>query len=222
MNSNRRLFTVLLALVVLASTAACGGTGTPTHLSTAGLVQPPPVPLEGCTWTFNGSVPQGVPQGVQPSFPRISPDQAAIDALHHVKAHGGTGLVSGFDLPSSTPLHPGPDASSAPVATVPAGQVIVASEPVLWTDSSGGHWLAFFLACGGDNLYWVSVDQVAKIDGPAGDQLRRTIPALLAAPPYTTSHRASALPITLNNERHLVWKDPAVPFAVGRGELLAI
>ena len=37
---------------------------------------------------------------------------------------------------------------------------IQVAEPVVWTDATGGKWLAFFLSCGGPALYWVSVDSL--------------------------------------------------------------
>jgi hypothetical protein len=218
MTLRRRPIAVVIA-GLLAIAAACGSS-TPAPLSTASLVQPPPVALQGCTWTVNGSVPQGAPQGLTPAFPHFSPDQAAVSALKRIKAKGGTGLVYGVSLVANVPLHAGPDASQAPIASVPPGQSITVSEPGLWTTSSGAQWLAFFLACGGSNLYWASVQEIAKVSPNDGVRLHRDIPALLAAAPYTTTGKTSALPIIIDSQRHLVWATPKVPFAVWRGELI--
>ena len=211
----------LLGLSLIA--AACSSSPASSSATSAGprLVSPPDVTVQGCTYAPNGSIPPGATTGIDPRFAPFSPDQAATAALGHIKAHGGTGLVYGYSLPTGTQLFAGPDATASPVATVTAGRSMSVSDPVLWTTASGARWLAFFIACGGTSPYWASVSQVAKTDTATGTQLRQSISALLAAPPYTSAHKASALPIKIDAQHHLVWVDPKVRFAVGRGELVA-
>ena len=214
---------VLAALVFLAvPTAACGGGSTSTPVAPAGAnpVRPPDIPLQGCTYAPNGSIPPGAAQGIDPHIPAFRPTAAATAALGKIRARGGTGLVYGYSLPAGTKLFAGPDASTAAIMTVTKGRTITVSDPVLWTTASKTHWLAFFMACGGTSPYWVSVSQVTNVDKAAGAQMTRTIAELLAAAPFTTTGKASALPITLDAQHHLVWVDPLVPFAVGRGELV--
>jgi len=213
----------VLALVALSvSAGACSAkTASSTKAPAgAGVVRPPVVPVQGCTYAPNGSIPAGAPQGIDPHIPVFRSDQTATAALNRIRARGGTGLVYGFSLPAGTKLFAGPDASTAPVTTVPLGRSITVSDPVLWTTSPKARWLAFFLACGGTSPYWASVSQVADVDGPAGDQLTKTIGELLVAAPFTTSGKASALPITIDALHHFAWADPKVPFTVGRGQLV--
>ncbi|MEI7859494.1 MAG: hypothetical protein WCI26_06640 [Acidimicrobiales bacterium] len=214
---------VLVALVFLAvPTAACGGgsTSTPVAPTGANPIRPPDIPLQGCTYAPNGSIPPGAAQGIDPHIPAFSPTTAATSALGKIRARGGTGLVYGYSLPAGTELFAGPDTSTTPVKTVTRGRTINVSDPVLWTSASKARWMVFFLACGGTSPYWVSVSQVTKADKAAGAQMTRTIGELLAAAPYTTTGKASALPITIDAQRHLVWVDPKVSFAVGRGQLV--
>ena len=207
----------MLSCLTLA--AACGS-GVSAGTTAAGpvLVKPPDLTLQGCTYVIDGKVPPGEPTGLQPHFASFSPDQAATDALQKIKAKGGTGLVYGFTLPSATSLYAGPDTTGGVVGTVPASNALLASDPVLWTSSTGQAWLAFFVACGGNNLYWVSVEALTRRDPQAG--VAQTIAQLKAAPPYDRSGKASSLPIRIDDRAHLVWKNALIPFAVGRGQLV--
>jgi hypothetical protein len=108
------------------------------------------------------------------------------------------------------------------VGTVPAGKSILAAEPVVWTDHGGAVWLAFFLSCGGENLYWVSVPELTHHNAAAGDQVAAEIEALRAAPSYTRSGQASLLPVHVTAQKHLAFVDPKVTFLVGRGELIGV
>ena len=209
-------------VVLVAVAAACGGSpARPATASTTGIVQPPNVPVQGCAYVLGGSIPQGEYPGVQPPFPAFTPDPAAAAAVRSIRDHGGTGLVYGFSFPPGVHLYAGPDRSHV-VGTVPEGQRVLTSEPVLWTSAGGARWLAFFIACGGSNLYWVSVDQVRSVSADAGNLLVRVIPQLLAAPPYSpaSNPRASALPLTIGSDRQFAWKDPAVHLVIARGQLL--
>ncbi len=216
----------LAVLVVAAASmvvASCGGSGASdsAELSTTGTVLPPDVPMQGCTYEINGKVPPGEYQGVQPDFGAYSPDSAAVAAVQSIKAHGGTGLVYGFSFPTGVKLYAGPDTAHV-VGTVPDGNSVTTSEPVLWTTRSGARWLAFFIACGGKNLYWVSVDQVRRVSTNEGGLLEKKIPELLAAPPYAppTNTKASALPLTISSSKQFAWKNSAIPFVIARGQLL--
>jgi hypothetical protein len=202
--------------------AACGsGTAAstpPPTASTAAIVEPPAFNLEGCTYVFNGTIPDGEPQGLKPPFPAFGADQSAIDALQHIRSHGGRAMVDSVDLPGGTDLYAGPDTGTK-VGAVPSGDSILVAEPVVWTDSSGGKWLAFFLSCGGRSLYWVSVDGLKHQNPSDGAEIAQLIAQLEKAPPYSQSDMASLLPIEINGQRQLVFTDPKVTFLVGRGEL---
>jgi len=207
------------ALVVGLSTTACssGGSAAPTAET---VVKPPPLTLQGCTYVINGKVPVGEPAGIQPPFPAFSSTQAATDALTSIKEHGGTGLVDGFTVPSGTELYAGPETSSAPIGTIEASRSLLLADPVLWTSRSGQRWLATFIACGGPNLYWIDVAQIAKADSAVGAQISNTVAELVKAPSFITTGRASALPITIDAHRQFAWVSPAIPFAIGRGQYL--
>ena len=196
-SEQRRLVAVLMA--------ACSS-GTPTADSggsNAAVVQPPDFTLQGCTYVLDSTIPAGEPQGVKPQFPSFSPDQSATAALEGIKAHGGTAMVDSVSLPAGTTLRSGPDTGQSVVGTVPSGYSILAAEPVVWTDHSGAVWLAFFLSCGGGDLYWVSVPELTHQNAAAGKQVAAQIDALRAAPPYIhvrpgvpaphPGHRAEAL-----------------------------
>lgn len=205
--------------------AACGSSTPSTTASTVApgsVVRPPAVPLQGCNYVLNGVVPPGEPTGVQPSFPPFTPDQAAQSAISHIAANGGTGLVYGFTLPPGVKLFPGPDASGQPVSIIPLSHSILAADPVLWTTRSGAHWIAFFVACGGEHLYWVSVDQIGKVDAVAGAEATRAIAMLEVAAPYTQTGRPSILPLKIMNGQ-LTWNALAGTHALvppARGQLL--
>jgi hypothetical protein len=202
--------------------AACGGgstasTTTTGSASTSALVKPPDLPLQGCNYVINGNVPSGASTGIQPSFTLAGPNAAGEAALRHIKAHGGTGLVYGYKLPPGVKLYAGPDDSVAPVATIPDAASLLIADPVLWTTSSGDQWLASFIACGGQGLYWVDVAQIGKADKDTGLYVKESIAQLLAAAPYPGSGRVSSLPITITGQRQFAWVDPAVPSRIGRG-----
>jgi hypothetical protein len=208
-------------LVIALLAAACGGGSSAPALSTTGIVLPPDVPMQGCTYVLDGKVPVGEYQGLQPGFAPFSPDAAAVAAVRSMRAHGGTSLVYGFSFPPGVRLYAGPDRSHV-VGTVPEGNSVTTSEPILWTTASGARWLAFFIACGGKNLYWVSVDQVRSVSTDAGGLLVRVIPELLAAPPYAppANTHSSALPVAISADRQFTWKNPSVTFVIARGQLL--
>jgi hypothetical protein len=208
--------------VVLAAAfvAACGGSTAATTSTTAATatpaVRPPAVALQGCNYVVDGIVPAGMSQGVQPPFPSFGPNRAALSALAHIRQHGGTGLIDGFTIPPGTALYAGPDPTVAPVATVPGARSLLIAEPVLWTSSSGAHWLATFLACGGPNLYWIDVHQISRADSAAGTQVTASIAAALATP--LTGSGASTAPLTITADHRFAWTTGKVTFAVARGE----
>lgn len=210
-------------LVLLA--AACGGSSTSTTTSTGApgaVVRPPAAPLQGCNYVLNGVVPPGEPLGVQPGFSPFAPDHAAQSAISHIAAYGGTGLVYGFTLSPGVKLFAGPDTGRQSVATIPLSHSILAADPVLWTTGSGAHWLAFFVACAGEHLYWVSVDQIGKADPAAGTEAVRAIAMLEVAAPYTLTGKASILPVKIADGQ-LIWNTPAGSHALvppARGQML--
>jgi hypothetical protein len=218
-----RAVAVLAAAVLAATVAACGGTPSGSTSTTSvpvtadAVVKPPKLTMEGCNYEIGGTVPSGMAQGSQPPFTLSGQDQAGTAALAHIAAHGGTGVVSGFTLPAGTKLYAGPDASVAPVATVATGDSMLLAEPVLWTTGSGAHWLATFVACGGEGLYWVDVSQIGQADHDAGVAVTNALATAMGDAPYTTSGMPSTLPIVIEGQQ-FAWKDRAVVFPIGRAE----
>ena len=216
--------TAAVAVAVTSATllSACGSsssaTTTTAAATTAVVVKPPAEILQGCTYAPGSTVPAGEPQGLQPPFRSFAPDRSAQSALQHIADHGGTGLVYGFQLPSGTKQYAGPDPSSGPVGTIPTGRSVLLLDPVLWTTSSGRHWLVSFLACGGASPYWVAVDQIKQADAGVYRGIVKQITTLLASQDYATTGHASSLPVVVDADRQFAWKNPAVPFAPARGE----
>jgi hypothetical protein len=186
------------------SAAACGSSSSPPADAVA--VVAPDFVLQGCTYVLDGTVPAGEPDGVQPRFSSFAPDAAAQSALRSIKEHGGSAVVNGFMIPGGTQLYAGPDTSQPSVGTVPSNYAILAAEPVVWQDQKGDTWLAFFLSCGGKNLYWVSLDQMNHRNPQAAGQIT----------PLIT--KASEKPINVS-DRNFGWKDSTLTYIIGRGEL---
>jgi hypothetical protein len=182
------------------------------------LVTAPDFSLQGCTFTVNGSIPPGEPNGLKPSFPAFSPDPSANAAVKSIEEHGGTALVDGAGVPPGATLYAGPDRSGTVVGTVPSGQSILLAEPVIW-HSDGDTWLAFFLQCGGPNLYWASLDEIKQVSPTTASDLATTLSELKGAPPYSQSHQASFETVAVK-DRSLVWTDSSIPFPVARGQLI--
>jgi hypothetical protein len=209
------------AAVLMAACSSGASTTAGTGGSDAAAVEAPNFTLQGCTYVLDSTIPPGEPQGVRPSFPAFTPDQSATAALEAIRANGGTAMVDSVTLPAGTTLRSGPDSGQSEVGTIPADRSILAAEPVVWTDHTGAVWLAFFLSCGGEHLYWVSVPELTHQNPTAGEQVAEQIAALEKAPSYLTSGQASMLPIHVTAQKHLAFVDPKVTFAVGRGELVA-
>jgi hypothetical protein len=186
--------------------AACGSSSTSAPTSKI-VVKAPGFVLQGCTYVLNGTVPAGEPEGVQPHFSTFSPDSAATSALETMKEHGGSALVNGFLIPGGTHLYAGPDTSQPSVGTVPSNYAILAAEPVIWKDSSGGTWAAFFVSCGGQNLYWMSLKQVERQNPQAASSIT----------PLVTKDSLEPIRIT---DQNFAWKSSKLTFIIGRGELI--
>ena len=225
----RRRYLRAVAVAALAGSAlvlaACGGgsgsaPSPTTAAATTVLVKPPDLPLRGCDYVIHGVVPAGATGGTQPPFTLSGPDRAGSAALAHIGRHGGTGLVTGYTFPPGVKLYAGPDAGATAVATIPSARSVFVADPVLWTTSTGHHWLASFIACGGRGLYWIDVAQIGKVSADVGRQVTQSIAALQSAAPYPVSGQASSLPITITRGRQFAWVDPSVTFAVGRGQFL--
>ena len=197
---------VVVACVLAAGlgVAACGS-GSPAPPSGVAVVAPAFV-LQGCTYVLDGTVPAGEPVGVQPHFSSFSPDAAARSALESIKEHGGSAVVNGVTIPDGTHLYAGPDTSQPSVGTVPANYAILAAEPVVWHDQKGDTWLAFFVSCGGKNLYWVSLNQMNRQNPQAAGQIT----------PLLT--KTSLEPIIVSGQ-NFSWKSSKLTFIIGRGEL---
>jgi hypothetical protein len=169
---------------------------------------------------INGAVQPDEVTGVNPTFPQSQPDAAADAAVESIRGHGGSAVVASFLLPPGTALYNGPETSQAPVGTVSSTEQLYVYEPVVWVDHTGKSWLASFLACGGPNLYWVSVDQVdSKIPNGAGS-VGSTLAEFRKARPYTQTGKGSLLPIKIDHTDHFVFDDPRVTFAIGRGQII--
>jgi hypothetical protein len=183
------------------------------------VVTPASLTLQGCTYVLDNTIPEGEPQGVRPGFAPFTPSPSAVAALERIEAKGGVAMVDSVTLPSGIDLLAGPSTGAPKVGTIPPAQSILTSEPVVWTDASGHRWLAFFLACGGNSLYWVGVDDIARQNPGAGTTISTQIAQLEKAAPYTKTGQASLLPIVVNSHHHLVFADAAVSFSIGRAEL---
>ena len=212
----------LAALAATACGSSSGSSSTSAPAATVGIVKPPDFTLQGCTYVLNSTIPSGEPQGLKPDFPPFSPDGSATAALQGIKDHGGTAMVDSVTLPGGTHLYAGPDLDGTPVGAIPAKDSILAAEPVVWTDAHGDTWLAFYLSCGGDALYWVSVKGLEGQNPSVGRGVAEQLAQLKTASPYTTTGTASLLSIVVNSHRRLVFSDPKVTFLVGRGELTGL
>lgn len=206
--------------LVLSACGASSSSPTSTSATTDAIVKPPVEMVQDCSYAPDDKVPTGEPQGIQPPFPAFTPDPSAQSALQHIKDHGGTGLVYGFQLPSGTDLYAGPDTSSGVIGTIPTARSILLFDPVLWTTSSGHHWLVSFLACGGASPYWVDVSQIKQADPTVFSGIEQQISTLLGSQDYTSTGHASSLPVVVSPSGHFAWKDPQVPFSPARGEFV--
>jgi hypothetical protein len=188
--------------------AACGGSSSSTSTTTPAelVVRAPDFVLQGCTYVLDGTVPAGEPEGVQPQFASFTPDAAATSALQSIKSHGGSALVNGFMIPGGTRLYAGPDTSQPSVGTIPSNYAILAAEPVIWKAGNGKVWAAFFVSCGGHNLYWMSLQQVQHQNPEAASSITPLIV------------KDSLLPITIQDQ-NFAWKSSKLTFIIGRGEL---
>jgi hypothetical protein len=164
-------------------------------------------------------LPDEVP-GVKPTFRQSQPDTASGAAIASIRAHGGSAAVGSFLLPPGTELFNGPDNSQPPIGTVSTTEQLYAYEPVVWVDRSGKSWLASFLACGGPNLYWVSVDQVDSKSASGAGSVGSTLAEFREAPSYTKTGKGSLLPIKIDQTDHFVFDDSQVTFAIGRGQII--
>jgi hypothetical protein len=222
----RRAAVGVAGLAALAATACGrgGGSTSPTSApaATVSIVRPPDFTLQGCTYVLDSTIPASEPQGLKPGFPPFSADGSATTALRHIKDHGGTAMVDSVTLPSGTRLYAGPDLGGASVGAIPAQDSILAAEPVVWTGAHGDTWLAFYLSCGGDALYWVSVKGLEGQNPSAGGAVAAQIAQLRQASLYTKTGTASLLPIVVNGRQQLAFSDPKVTFPVGRGELVGL
>jgi hypothetical protein len=158
--------------------------------------------------------------GIKPTFPQSQPDAAADEAIASIRAHGGSAMVGSFLLPLGTKLYNGPDTTQPPVGVVSSTDEFYVYEPVVWRDHSGKSWLASFVACGGPNLYWVSVDQVDTKMPSGPGSLSSTLAEFRKAPPYTQTGKGSLLSIKIDRTDHFVFDDPRVTFAIGRGQIV--
>ncbi len=209
---------IALAIAAVVATTGCGGSGSATPSTTAtdtAAVHAPDWQLQSCTFTVDGKVPSGSPQGMAPGYPSFSPDATAGTALASVRKDGGQALWDSFILANGTELYAGPDTGTAPVATVASGTQLLVAEPVLWTDSSGKQWLAFFVACGGPHLYWVNVDQAQGDNVGLAKQMATDASTTRSYTGAFPEH-PSIQPVVVNGHE-LAWKNPAIPVDVGRG-----
>lgn len=206
-----RMLRCVAALVAVAAfglgIAACSSSATSGSSTTSepDVVTAPDLAFDGCTYAPNGKIPAGEPAGIRPHFAAFSPDSAARSAEESMRAHGGGVLVNGFILPNGTELHAGPDLSGS-VGVVPSHYAILVAEPVVWKSGSGDTWIAFFVACGGPNLYWVSLDQ-----------MRQKNPAVVKG--ITVLLSTEKLEAFAVSDGHLVLKSSGLNLVIGRAEL---
>ena len=217
-----RIAAVAVVVAIALATAACSSGSSTTSTTSSGptaTVKPPNLTLAGCNYEIDGTVPPGMNSGIQPTYPAFTPNQAADEALGQIKAHGGTALVDGFTIPPGVKLYAGPDSTTAPVATVEQTTSLILAEPVLWTTASGQQWLATFLACGGQHLYWIDVAQIGKADPNAGTMITNSIDLAKSTTFSPTNHTVTTLPIVIGPDDRFALKGTEVSFAIARGEL---
>lgn len=169
------------------------------------MVTAPELSYKGCTYAPNGKVPAGEPAGIRPHFSAFVPDSLATSAVEAMRTNGGGVLVNSFILPSGTELHAGPDLGGG-VGAIPPHYAVLVADPVVWKSHSGKTWIAFFVACGGRDLYWVSLDQMRKKNAEAA----KNITVLLAVD--------KLVPLAIHGE-HFVWRSSGLSLVIGRGEL---
>jgi hypothetical protein len=213
---------VALALVASACSGSPSSSSTTTGNTSLVALATPSTPVQGCTYTVGGQVQPYLPTGKNPHFASFSPDPSANAALNSIKTKGGTGAVSSFELPSGTMLRSGPSSSAPVVGTVPSSDQLQVYDPIVWTDATGQYWLAAFLACGGSHLYWVGLDDLQRTNSASAKMVGTELAQLRAAPSYVKTARGSFLPILIDPTGHVVWKDRAIPFDVGRSELTSV
>jgi hypothetical protein len=200
----RRSAVVSVVLLIALLAAACGSSSS----ANPGPVQPPDIQLQGCTYVLNSTIPPGEPMGVQPHYAAFSADSSAVTALTHIQEHGGRAMIGGVDVPPGTTLYAGPDTSQV-VGNVPATYAILAAEPVVWVDKSGDTWIAFFLSCGGENLYWTSLkamEAASPLEGPG------------IAKQLAEAKASHALPNISIKDKRFQWDDRKIPYYIARGE----
>lgn len=203
---------LVAALLLGVGLAACGGNSPPSASSDpptpAGevAVNAPTFDLQGCTYVLEGTIPPGEPAGVPTNFHSFAPDQTATAAEVDIKKHGGLALSNGFNVPGGIRLYAGPDLSKPSVATIPSNYQVLVAEPVIWKDPRGETWAAFFISCGGSNLYWVNLDQVEHENPQAAEGIT---PLLV---------KSALQPITIVN-KNFAWKGAYSQLIIGRGEM---
>ncbi len=115
--------------------------------------------------------------------------------------------MNGITVPPNTVLYAGPD-TDQPVGRLQDNYAVIAAEPVVWKEASGDTWFAFFLSCGGKNLYWVSLDEVRRVDPNAA----KTIEGQLA---LGGELGLQAIGIAGKNFK---WNGSHLNFTIARGE----
>jgi hypothetical protein len=212
---------IAVTVAIGAAATGCGGSsGGATQTSEASLIQPPKLTIQGCEYLVNNAIPPGEPKGSKPPFSAFRPDPSAIAALQQLKAHGGTGMVDGFTLPAGTVLFTGPSTNAARAGVVAPANSVLLADPVVWTDSSGGYWLASFMICGGNNVYWLSVDQLLTQNPTFGKTVSDAIATLRTAPPFTKTGMISLLPIVIDGMHRFAWVAPNLAFQPARAQYL--
>ncbi len=207
---SRRALAMVGALALGVSLAACGGSSPsssdPPTPANEVAVKAPDFDLQGCTYVLEGTIPPGEPSGVPPNFHSFSPDESATAAVNDMKKHGGVALGNGFNLPGGTRLYAGPDLSKPSVATIPSNYDVLVAEPVIWKDAHGDTWIAFFISCGGPNLYWASLNQIEHQNPQAADGIT----------PLLVKGDMEAITIV---DKNFAWKGANSQLIIGRGEM---
>ncbi len=75
--------------------------------------------------------------------------------------------------------------------------------------------------CGGNDLYWLSVDQLEHQNSTFGQTMAQDIAMLRAAPPYPKSGMASLLPVVINVKHRFAWVTPNLAFQPARAQYLS-
>ena len=139
----------------------------------------------------------------------VGADQAGTAALAHIDATAAPASSSGFTIPGGTELYAGPD-NARRHRWPPSPPAIRCSSPSRCCGPRlrSAHWLATFVACGGERLYWIDVTQIGQADQTPGAVVTYALDAAMGdATVHDVRGIPSTLPIMIEGQQ-FAWKHP--------------